>query len=50
MRLDNIADLIAESLAPAGVKRIYCVVFDSLNRLNDALGKHGSIDWLPVRH
>ena len=50
MRIDNIADLIAETLAQAGVKRIYGVDCDRLNGLTDALRKRGTIDWLPVRH
>ncbi|WOH82885.1 ubiquinone-dependent pyruvate dehydrogenase [Bradyrhizobium sp. BEA-2-5] len=50
MRIDNIADLIAETLAQAGVKRIYGVVGDSLNGLTEALRKRGTIDWLHVRH
>ncbi|MCC8983311.1 thiamine pyrophosphate-binding protein, partial [Bradyrhizobium acaciae] len=50
MRIDNIADLVAETLAQAGVKRIYGVVGDSLNGLTEALRKRGTIDWLHVRH
>ncbi|MFX9343898.1 thiamine pyrophosphate-binding protein, partial [Acinetobacter baumannii] len=50
MRIDNIADLIAETLAQTGVKRIYGVVGDSLNGLTEALRKRGTIDWLHVRH
>ncbi|MCA1399475.1 ubiquinone-dependent pyruvate dehydrogenase [Bradyrhizobium sp. BRP56] len=50
MRIDNIADLIAETLAQARVKRIYGVVGDSLNGLTEALRKRGTIDWLHVRH
>ena len=30
MKIDNVADLIAETLAQAGVKRIFGVVGDSL--------------------
>ena len=36
MRIDNIADLIAETLAQTGVKRIYGVVGDSLNEIGRA--------------
>ncbi|MEN3347947.1 MAG: hypothetical protein V7632_1582 [Bradyrhizobium sp.] len=50
MRIDNVADLIAETLAQAGVKRIYGIVGDSLNGLTEALRKRGTIDWLHVRH
>lgn len=36
MRIDNVADLIAETLAQAGVKRVYGIVGDSLNGLTGA--------------
>ena len=39
MKIDNVADLIAETLAQAGVKRIFGVVGDSLNGLTDALAQ-----------
>lgn len=50
MRIDNVADLIAETLAQAGVKRIYGIVGDSLNGLTEALRKRGTIDWIHTRH
>jgi pyruvate dehydrogenase (quinone) len=46
----TIADQIAETLALAGVKRIYGIVGDSLNGLTDALRRQGKIDWIHVRH
>ena len=50
MKIDNVADLIAETLAQAGVKRIFGVVGDSLNGLTDALRQREAIDWIHVRH
>src|ERR1700751_1339442 len=50
MQIDNVADLIAETLIQAGVKRVYGVVGDSLNGLTEALRKRKSIDWVHVRH
>src|SRR5688572_18315718 len=50
MKIDNVADLVAETLAQAGVKRIFGVVGDSLNGLTDALRKRKTIDWIHVRH
>src|ERR1700742_2549843 len=50
MRIENVADLIAETLIQAGVKRIFGVVGDSLNGLTEALRKRKTIDWLHVRH
>ncbi|HEX7340323.1 MAG TPA: ubiquinone-dependent pyruvate dehydrogenase [Rhodanobacteraceae bacterium] len=44
------ADLIAETLANAGVKRIWGVTGDSLNGLNDSLRRLDRIDWMHVRH
>lgn len=46
----TIADLLAQTLANAGVKRIWGVTGDSLNGLNDSLRRLDSIDWMHVRH
>ncbi len=46
----TVADQFAETLAAAGVKRIYGVVGDSLNGLTDSLRKQGKIAWLHTRH
>ena len=45
-----VADQFVETLAAAGVKRIYGIVGDSLNGLTDAVRRHGKIEWLHVRH
>jgi len=45
-----IADQFAETLALAGVKRIYGIVGDNVNGLTDALRRQGKIDWIHVRH
>jgi pyruvate dehydrogenase (quinone) len=50
MAKGTIADLIAFTLADAGVKRIWGVTGDSLNGLNDSLRRLGRIDWMHVRH
>jgi pyruvate dehydrogenase (quinone) len=44
------ADFMAETLARAGVKRIYGVVGDSLNRFTESLRRLKSIEWIHVRH
>src|SRR5271163_5283058 len=44
------ADFMAESLAQAGVKRIYGVVGDSLNGFTDAMRRQKSIEWVHMRH
>ncbi|MBX9944372.1 MAG: ubiquinone-dependent pyruvate dehydrogenase [Reyranella sp.] len=46
----TIADLIAETLRAAGVKRIYGVAGDSLNGFTDSLRRMKDIDWVHVRH
>ncbi len=43
------ADLMAETLHKAGVKRVYGVVGDSLNGFTDALRRRKDIDWIHVR-
>jgi hypothetical protein len=44
------ADVLAETLELAGVKRVYGVVGDSLNGFTDALRSRGAIEWVHVRH
>ena len=46
----NISDLLIETLAEAGVKRIYGVVGDSLNGVTESLRKSGKIQWVHMRH
>ena len=48
--MKTVADQFAETLAAAGVKRIYGIVGDSLNGLTDAIRRQGKIEWLHVRH
>lgn len=46
----NIADQFVEILVKTGVKRVYAVTGDSLNFLNDAIKREGTIKWIHVRH
>jgi pyruvate dehydrogenase (quinone) len=48
--MKTVADQFVETLAAAGVKRIYGIVGDSLNGLTDAIRRHGKIQWVHVRH
>src|SRR5438477_2889 len=48
--MKTVAEQFAETLAAAGVKRIYGVVGDSLNGLTDAIRRQGKIAWVHVRH
>src|SRR5690349_220020 len=46
----TVADQFAETLAIAGIRRVYGIVGDSLNGLGDAIRRQGKIEWLHVRH
>jgi pyruvate dehydrogenase (quinone) len=46
----TIADLLADTLASAGVRRIWGVTGDSLNGLSDSLRRLKTIEWMHVRH
>ncbi len=48
--MTTVADQFAETLAAAGVKRIYGIVGDSLNGLTDSIRRQGKIQWIHVRH
>jgi pyruvate dehydrogenase (quinone) len=49
-KMSTVADQFAETLAVAGVKRIYGIVGDSLNGLTDAIRRQAKIEWVHVRH
>ena len=46
----SVADVVVEMLIKAGVKRVYAITGDSLNPVNDAIRRDGSIQWIHVRH
>jgi pyruvate dehydrogenase (quinone) len=46
----EVSDQLVEMLVNAGIKRIYAVTGDSLNKVNDAVRREGSIQWIHVRH
>jgi pyruvate dehydrogenase (quinone) len=46
----NIAEIIIETLAAAGVKRIHGVVGDSLNGMLEAIRVQNAIEWIGTRH
>ena len=46
----NVADVMWEMLAKAGVKRCYGIVGDALNPVIDALRRNGQIEFIHVRH
>jgi pyruvate dehydrogenase (quinone) len=47
---NTVADQFTETLAAAGVKRVYGIVSDSLNGLTDTFRRQGKIEWVHVRH
>ncbi|MFY1046092.1 thiamine pyrophosphate-dependent enzyme [Chryseobacterium sp. GP-SGM7] len=46
----NVSDHLVEMLKNAGIKRVYAITGDSLNPVNDAIRRDGSIEWIHVRH
>src|ERR1700728_3452209 len=46
----NVADVLWEMLAKAGVKRCYGIVGDALNPVIDGLRRNGTIEFIHVRH
>jgi pyruvate dehydrogenase (quinone) len=46
----NVADLLWEMLANAGVERCYGIVGDALNPVIDALHRSGRVEFIHVRH
>ncbi|MGU3492506.1 ubiquinone-dependent pyruvate dehydrogenase [Xanthobacteraceae bacterium A53D] len=46
----RVADVMAKTLAAAGVERVWGVVGDSLNGLTDALRFTPEVKWMHVRH
>ena len=50
MNIRNVADVLVETLAHAGVKRIHGLVGDSLNGITESLRQRKDIDWIHYRH
>ena len=50
MAINNVADLVVATMEQAGIRRIFGIVGDSLNGLNEALRSRGTIEWVHVRH
>jgi pyruvate dehydrogenase (quinone) len=50
MSIRNVADVLVETLAQAGVKRIHGVVGDSLNGITESLRQRKDIQWFHYRH
>src|SRR4030081_2240754 len=50
MAKKRVADLLIETLAQAGVKRIYGVSGDSLNGITDSIHSKKELQWIHVRH
>ena len=46
----RVADLVVETLAAAGVERVYGVPGDSLNGITDAIRTQDQIKWVHMRH
>ncbi|MFL6305730.1 MAG: ubiquinone-dependent pyruvate dehydrogenase [Candidatus Sulfotelmatobacter sp.] len=48
--MKTVAAQFADTLAAAGVKRVYGIVGDSLNGITDSIRRRGDIAWIHVRH
>jgi len=46
----SVAAVLVETLALAGVRRVYGVAGDSLNGITDSIRTHKGIEWLHMRH
>jgi pyruvate dehydrogenase (quinone) len=46
----NVAELLVETLAQAGVERVYGLPGDSLNGITEAIRKQKQVRWIHVRH
>lgn len=46
----KVSDLVVDTLAAAGIKRIYGLPGDSLNGITDSLRRQKQIQWIHVRH
>ena len=50
MARKSVAALLVETLATAGVERIYGIAGDSLNGITDSIRPRHDIRWCHVRH
>ena len=50
MSKKNVAELLVETLARAGVERIYGVPGDSLNGITDSIRRREQPHWIHLRH
>jgi pyruvate dehydrogenase (quinone) len=50
MASKSVADLLVETLAQAGVRRIYGLSGDSLNGITDSIRRQEQVQWIHVRH
>jgi len=50
MAKKRVADLLVDTLAEAGARRVYGVAGDSLNGITDSIRRQEQMRWIPVRH
>ena len=50
MNIRNVADVLVETLAQAGVQRIHGLVGDSLNGITESLRRRKDMQWIHYRH
>ena len=47
---NKVADQLVETICSAGIRHIYAVAGDSLNEVNDAVRRAGTVRWIHMRH
>jgi pyruvate dehydrogenase (quinone) len=50
MTPQRVADVLVDTLASAGIERVYGIPGDSLNGITDSIRRHKGIAWAHVRH
>ena len=50
MAKETVAQVVVDTLALAGVKRVYGVAGDSLNGITDSIRRRGDMQWVHTRH
>ena len=50
MAKKKVAELLLETLAEAGVERVYGITGDSLNAITESIRQQKKIRWIHVRH
>lgn len=50
MATKTVSDLLVQTLAAAGIDKVYGVSGDSLNGITDSIRRQNQIEWIHMRH